>query len=354
MLRLDNQSPWQVALYPGWSDHRERQTTLVIKTAYWFDSQGHVSAIHPVPAIEEAERHLGDPETSSLDAACESVPFKQGGEVLCFGTARPPEEGASVMEVKLGLKRVGSDFWHKTLRVHGPRTWRRGLLATAPGEPGPLQPLPLRYESAFGGNDPRNPAHSYAANPAGAGYSRTSLHHPALRVPQIEQGPDWLRSPTQRPAPAGFGALAQGWTPRSELTPAIDEVALSQGCCPFAEDLPPDLYNAAPKDQRFDTPFQGSETLFLRGLVAGADPRGILIKLPGERPGAWLARSKANQSPLSLSCDTLTLDTDEQAIYLLWRCAIDTTQVSAGWLVVKGGAGEENQDDDPSDGDRAA
>ena len=69
MLQLDNQSPWQAALYPGWSARRERQATLVIKTAYWFDSQGRVSAMDPVPPVEEAERHHGDPETSSLAAA---------------------------------------------------------------------------------------------------------------------------------------------------------------------------------------------------------------------------------------------------------------------------------------------
>jgi hypothetical protein len=354
VLHLDNQSPWQAALYPGWSARRRRQTTLVIKTAYWFDSGGRVSTMDPVPAIEEAERHHDAPETSSLAAASESVPFKQGGELLCHGTAQPPIEGATVMEVKLGLRRDDNAFWHKTLRVTGPRSWRRGLLSAGPGEPGPLQPLPLRFESAYGGSDPRDPEQRYAANPVGLGYSRTSRHHPALQVPQIEQAPDYLNSLTQRPTPAGFGPLAQGWTPRSTLTPAIDEAALSQGLCPFAEDLAPDLYNAAPEDQRFDTPFEGDETLFLQGLVANANPRGILIELPGEQPRAWLARSESDQNPLTLSCDTLIVDADEQALYLLWRCAIETTAAPAGWVVVKGGTEEEERDDDPSHGDRAA
>lgn len=354
MLQLDNQSPWLAALNPGWSATRQHQTTLVIKTAYWFSSRGQVSIMEPVPAIEEADRHHGDAGTSSLAAICESVPFKQGGELLCHGTAQPPEENTKVMEVKLDLRRVDSDFWYKTLRVSGPRSWRRVLLSTAPGEPAPLQPLPLRYESAYGGSDPRKPEETCAANPVGQGYSRTSRHHPALQVPQIELGPDWLRAPTQRPTPAGFGPLAQGWFPRSALTPAIDEAAASQGLCPFAEDLPPDLYNAAPQDQRFGAPFQGNETLFLQGLVADADPRGILTKLPGEQPGAWLARSESDQRPLSLICDTLIVDADEQALYLLWRCAIDTPARSTGWVVIKNGSEEEDRADDPSDGDHAA
>ncbi len=354
MLQLDNQSLWQAALYPGWSAARRRQTTLVIKTAYRFERQGRISAMNKIPAIEEADRHHNDPETSSLAAACENAPFKQGGELLCFGTARPPEEGATAMVVKLGLRRDDSDFWHKTLRVTGPRSWQRGLLSTAPGEPGPLQPLPLRYESAYGGSDPRRPEEIYAANPVGLGYSHTSRHHPALQVPQIEQGPDWLHSLSQRPTPAGFGPLAPGWSPRSALTPEIDEAAVTVGLCPFAEDLAPDLYNAAPEDQRFDTPFQGDETLFLQGLVADADPRGILIPLPGEQPKAWLAHSETHQRELPLTCDTLSIDADEQAVYLLWRCAIETTATPAGWVVIKDRTSGQAQNNDPSDGDRAA
>lgn len=354
MLQLDNQSLWQAALYPGWSAARRRQTALVIKTAYRFNRQGRISAMAPVPAIEEADRHQDDPETSSLAAACESVPFKQGGELLCFGTARPPADDTTVMAVKLGVRRDDSDFWHKILRIYGPRTWQRGLLSTAPGEPGLLQPLPLRYESAYGGCDPRRPEATYAANPVGLGYSHTSRHHPALQIPQIEQGPDWLQSITQRPTPAGFGPLAPGWAPRSALMPEIDGAAVSVGLCPFANDLLPNLYNAAPQDQRFEAPFQGDETLFLQGLVADADPRGILIPLPGERPEAWLAHSETNHQELSLTCDTLSIDADEQAIYLLWRCAIETTDTPSGWVVVKDRTTGQSQDNDPSDGDRAA
>jgi hypothetical protein len=44
----------------------------------------------------------------------------------------------------------------------------------------------------------------------------------------------------------------------------------------------------------------------------------------------------------------------QAALYLLWRCAIETRQTPAGWVVVKDGAGEESRDDNSSDGDRAA
>jgi hypothetical protein len=344
-LQLDNQSPWQAGLYPGWSMDRRPQTTLVVKTGYWFDTRGQLTPMDQVPPIEEADRHHDDPLTSSLAAGNEAVPFKRGGELLGFGTAQPPGEGARVMEVKLGLRREESLFWHKTLRVCGPRSWKRGLLTAGPGEPERLQPLPLRYESAYGGQDPRREDQRYDANPVGAGFSARSRLYPALQVPQIEIGPAYLRSPTQRLQPAGFGPLASHWSPRLAHSPKIDASAFDLGLCPFAEDLAHDYYNAAPADQQFDTPFQGNETLFLQGLVAGADPRGFLITLPGERPQAWRIASEQERSPLELVCDTLTLHADERTLTLLWRCALP--QDASGWVAIKPPAQAADRDNAP-------
>jgi hypothetical protein len=337
MLQLENKSLWQAALYPAWGANRIPQITLVVKTGYWFDNRGQLTAMKQVPAIEEEDRHYDDPLSSSLAASCESVPFKQGGELLCYGTAQPPDDSATVMEVTLGLRRGEKDYWQKSLRVSGPRSWQRRLMATEPGQAGTLQPLPIRYEFAYGGRDPRKETACYEANPSGVGYSASSRHHAELKVPQIEMGPDYLESLTQRPEPAGFGPLALHWMPRLALSPQHDEEGLSMGLCPFAEDLALDFYNAAPKDQQFETPFEGGETLMLQGLIPGADPKGILIQLPSERPQAWLALSERQQLPLTMTCDTLTIRTDERELLLLWRCAIPLQQQLTGWVIVRPG-----------------
>jgi hypothetical protein len=334
MLQLENKSHWTAALYPAWSANRTPQITLVVKTGYWFDSRGEITAMQQVPAIEEEDRHYDDPLSSSLAASCESVPFKRGGEMLCYGTAQPPDDKATVMEAKLGLRRGEKDYWQKSLRVSGPRSWQRRLMATAPGEPAPLQSLPIRYEFAYGGRDPRKETACYEANPSGVGYSAASRFHAELKVPQIEVGPDYLDSLSQRPEPAGFGPLALHWMPRLALSPELDEEALSMGLCPFAEDLAPDFYNAAPRDQQFEKAFEGGETLMLQGLIPGADPKGVLIQLPSERPEAWLALSERQQSALKLTCDTLTIRADERELQLLWRCAIPMQQLS-GWVIVR-------------------
>jgi hypothetical protein len=346
MLKLDNPTPWQAALYPDWRADLKPQTTLVVKLAYRFDTQGRTEALEPAPPIETADRHHEDNPAASLAAARESVPFKQGGEILCHGTAHPPGEAARVMEASLALSRDGSEFWRKTLRITGPRQWHKGLLATGLTDPDPLQPLPLRYEHAYGGRDPRDPERRYDFNPTGLGYSARSRWRGDLAVPQIEIGPDYLRTLSQRPTPAGFGPIAASWQPRLALAPEVDPAALAAGHCPYRQDLPLDLHNAAPLDQRFEQPFQGGELLQLGGLIAGAPADGISIELPPNRPEAWLIRGRAAPRPIQLLCDTLVVRTDEQEIHLLWRGAIEAAADATGHILIRPGAIPEPEQED--------
>jgi hypothetical protein len=338
MLKLDNPTPWQAALYPDWSADRKPQTTLVVKQAYRFDPQGQTEMLEPAPAIEAADRHFEESPAASLAAARESVPYKLGAEILCQGTAHPPGEAARVVETSLSLSRDGSEFWRKTLRITGPRQWRKGLLATGLTDPGPLQPLPLRYEHAYGGRDPRNPERRYEPNPTGVGYSARSRWYEDLAAPQIEIGPDYLETLSQRPTPAGFGPIAASWQPRIALVPEVDPAALAAAHCPYRQHLPPDLHNAAPLDQRFEQPFQGGERLQLGGLIAGAPADGISIEIPRNRPEAWLIQGRAAPRPIQLVCDTLVVRADEQEIHLLWRGAIEAAADATGHILIRPGA----------------
>lgn len=307
-----------------------------------FDPLGGIEPLEPVPPIEAADRHQEDNPAASLAAARESVPFKQGAEILCHATAHPPGEAARVMETTLGLSRNdGGEGWRKTLRIYGPRQWRKGLFGAQLTEPVPLQPLPLRYEHAYGGRDIRNPERHYDRNPAGVGYSASSRWREGLAAPQIEIGPDYLQTLTQRPTPGGFGPIPTTWQPRAALQPDIAPTALAAGHCPYRQPLPPELYNAAPLDQRFEQPFQGGEVLQLGGLVAGAPPTGIAVEIPRNRPEAWLVQGRAAPRPIQLVCDTLVVRADEQEIHLLWRGAIEAAADASGHILIRPGAIQE-------------
>ncbi len=337
MFELDNRSDWVAGLYPGWSLNGKRQMTAVFKIAYSYDAQGRVTPLTQPPEIEEADRYHGEPGISSLAAACETVPFKDGGEILLSGTAHPPKPGSTVMEISVGLRRADDRFWEKTLRLFGPRRWDKGLLGISAGKPAPIEPLPLRYEYAYGGGDPNHEDQLYAANPVGLGFSQKGWRVKGMALPQIEVGPKFITGPTQRVQPAGYAPLAPFWEPRLELSQQIDEDAIAWGGCPFGGKAPSALYNAAPLDQRFDRPFEGGETIRLKGLIAEAShPDGTLLQIPRPRPELKLVCGNRVET-LQAVCDTLVVDTDARTLCLLWRTGLpwNIQDQHTDWLVLK-------------------
>ncbi len=335
MLELDNRSAWAAGLYPGWSLKAERQMTLAFKACFAFDAKGQLTPVEPTPVIEETDRYYGEPGQSSLAAAGETVPFKQGSELLLFGTAHPPKAEATVAEVSVGLRLANDRFWEKTLRLFGPRRWEKGLLGLSFSKPGPLASLPLRYEYAYGGCDPNHEEKLYPQNPVGVGYSEKGWRVNGMPLPQIEIGPKFITSPSQRGVPAGFGPIPSFWEPRIAAYEKLDHEALAWGGCPYPADAPAGMHNAAPLDQRFDQPFQGGETLRLKGLVEGAPLDGLLLNLPRLKPDLKLVVAQEVKTFPS-ACDTLVIDTDLKQIHLVWRAPIpwSLSDKRTGWVVL--------------------
>jgi hypothetical protein len=321
MLDIDNRTPWSAGLYPGWSRDRQRQMTLVVKAGYAFDKRGRLVP-RPHPLIEEVDRYRGKADRSSLAAACETVPFKAGAELLLCGTARPSRAGSTVALVEVGLRLAGDRSWKKTLTVYGERRWEMTLLGPAVSAPQPLRDLPLCYEHAFGGCDRHDDQKVFSANPVGKGYSDRGWRLKGLELPQIESGPPFITSPGSRPEPAGFGPLAPFWAQRRQAFAALDLEAAGYGGSPFAENAAVDMHNCAPSDQRFDNPFAGGEVLHLKGLIEGAQaPDGVILHLPRLRPQFTLEAGESRQV-LTARCDTLLIDCDRRELSLLYRGAI--------------------------------
>jgi hypothetical protein len=320
MLQLDNRTDWSATLYPGWGRDGKRRQILVFKVGYSFDGQGKLTPL-PNPHIEEADRYRGEPRNSSLVAAGEIVAFKKGGELLLYGSAQPGDAGYSVLQVKVSLRQRNDAFWSKELRVFGPRTWQRKLLAVIPGPAQVIeQPVPLVYENSYGGTDPANPEETFSGNPAGVGFSVRGFRTKGLDLPQIECGPSFIASPASRVTPAGFGPLAPHWQPRSKDVVEIDEQAIAAGGCPWKNPPPESLFNAAPLDQRFDQPFEGELSVKLKGLIAETT-QDVLINLPESKSLISFQGQGTIEVPAP-QCDTLIIDADHRLICLVWRSAL--------------------------------
>lgn len=334
MYQIDNHSTWSAGLYPGWSRAAERQFTLVIKAGFSFDDHGRLTPLQQ-PPIEETDRYRGEPGQSSLAAACETVPFKQGAELLLHGAAQALGGGRTVGEVEISLQRESGAPWGKVMRVFGRRRWKTKLLITVPGDPEPLDAVPLIYENAYGGCDAADPDKIFPANPVGRGFSDKGQRLKELDLPQIEIGPSFITDPKTRPAPAGFGPLSPLWEPRLGAFAPLVEAAVQRGGCPWGKAVAADLFNAAPLDQRFSEPFIGGERILLRGLVADA-PQGVPLHVPQLRPDVRMNRA-GTMERLEVSCDTLVIDADRQTLCLVFRAALpwDVKKPLNGWVIVR-------------------
>jgi hypothetical protein len=337
VLELSNQSLWAAGIYPGWSAKREPQLTVVFKAAYRFDTEGRLTPLMPVPALIEADAHHGDPETTGLCEAAEIAPFKEGGELYLYGTAYPPRPDLNAMEVRVGLRFRDGTRWEKTLRVFGPRRWKRFLLHHSLGVLGPVEPTPLRYEYAYGGSSPRDEDQYCPENPAGTGFNVHAGRLISDTPPRIEVGPPFIDAPMQRATPAGFGPVPAFWEPRATDAGEPVEDPEAHGGCPFGEDARPTLHNAAPPDQRFPAPFSGGEVLSLRGLFKGQPARhDVLLDLPALAPQLYTVFGESTER-LHPVCDTLVINTDERTLAMIHRAAIPwrPDDPRRGWVILK-------------------
>src|SRR5690606_1377385 len=127
--------------------------------------------------------------------------------------------------------------------------------------------MPLRYERAFGGRDPRTGAVD-PRNPVGVGFLEASQREgvAGLPLPNIEDPDQLLRAPFERPPPAGFGVVARSWLPRRELA--------------SASDVDPRFFSAAPLGLQASRPFEGGEPIRIEGARPGET---IAFALPRQR-----------------------------------------------------------------------
>lgn len=220
---------------------------LVLTMAAFFPLDAPSTLLSEVSMWKFVAGELG--ATGPLD---EGLP-KARGEVLVCGQAYPPGGRPQIAcQVRV---RVGSV--DKTLRVVGDRHWQP---SGAPSAPEPFTQMPLTYAQAFGGE-------GYALNPLGKGIARVNTPRgPVHPLPNVEEPQQPLRSPKDKPAPAGFLPYDLGWPQRVSKAGTYDDRWLKTRFPGFADDLQPTYFNTAPEDQWLPGYFQGGEPFSLQHL----------------------------------------------------------------------------------------
>jgi hypothetical protein len=277
MWALDNQTPF--AAERGWVRGRDGTEIWLVAVKCTFDvldgGSTQPSAVQP-PALQMAE-YYGEPGQSSVRYESDLALAKTTTDILMVGEACAPND-VPVTQLDVGF-RVGD--LQKVLRVHGDRNW--GPLG--PTAPAPFLRMPLVYERAFGGVDRRSPEPDRDwewRNPVGCGFAVAGDHAVGTPMPNIEWIDQPIRQWSDRPPPAGFGAIAAHWQPRVRFAGTYDEHWARTRQPLWAADLDVRYFQCAPEDQQAARFLRGGEPVVLLNV----SPRGTLrFALPRVRLG---------------------------------------------------------------------
>lgn len=235
------------------------QAYLVLTAMGFFPFAAPRKLLHEVALWKMAMDQLG--RDGVLDAAM----TKQRGEVLVTGRAFA-KDGVATPGTSVRVQ-IGSV--DKSLYVVGDRAWQ----TKGPSDPVPFVEMPVTWERAFGGE-------GFARNPAGRGFKPVEVDgrkvHP---LPNVEHPRQLVKSPADRPEPAGFGPIDQSWPQRMELAGTYDQEWLRTRFPGFAKDFKWEFFNVAPADQRIQGYFQLDERFRVEGMHP--ERRVLESSLPG-------------------------------------------------------------------------
>lgn len=287
--------------------------TAVLKGTWRIEGERCVPHEEPVPIVA-GDQHYEDPESSSVRLESDLAPFKPATDVVLLGQAYAPRVGAKESEV---LFEVGSVS--QRARVFGERYWSMSLGVAKTHGPKPFESIPLRWEHAFGGAQPKDDGEGFEGaeerNPLGTGFvKKRSGFVNGLRLPSFEHPKQRLKRPGQTPEPVGFGFVMRHWLPRRDYAGTYDAAWETDRMPLLPEDFDEQAFCGAPGVLQATPYLQGDENV----TALGVRPDGPLqCALPGVRPNFEMHFE--GWQPLEPALDTVVVDAEARQVHMTWR-----------------------------------
>ncbi len=315
MWQVDNRSPF--AAERGWVRDRDGAEVWLVAVKCTFDVRPDGTtevSKEQMPVLRVPEYH-GEPGKSSIKYEADLVHTKKTTDVLVVGHAHAPG-GKPVTELDVGF-RVGPV--QKLLRVFGNRTWG----ASGPTKPEPFLKMPLVYERAFGGVDTGsdNPERDWDwRNPLGTGFAVEKEHLSDRLLPNIEYPKACMQAWSDRPPPAGFGAIGSHWQPRAGLAGTYDDNWMKTRQPLLPDDFDDHFFQCAPADQQAPEFLRGGEPVVLLRLTPSGDLRFLLPKVYLGFETRFYDGSREVHKNRKLH--TVILEPDFPRVSLVWHTAL--------------------------------
>jgi hypothetical protein len=286
-----------------WRGRRgELQCSVIVKTTYLLRQGTCPVADRPDP-IWTTDLYWESSPLRSVRVPSDLAPLKHAPEVTLVGHAYSPDgEPRDHLAVRLAVGDID-----KSLDVFPPR----GFSLDGALEVNTATRMPLGYERAAGGPDTENPVgvDTEVLDERGVRHAPSVLHagHSYERLDDIA-------------LPAGFGPIAAVWPARVQRLRREDLFWLGEPAVkPMPHGFDSRFFQVAPLDQWLTEPLRSDERIVLENLVPNRER--LVTNLKAMVPHAAVVMWKTMQ--VSLTPDTLFIDTDRAIVTLTWRGSVE-------------------------------
>jgi hypothetical protein len=286
-----------------WQPRRGTWAQTVVAKATILLAPVESTLAHDQERPNDDENHWSDDRARSLYAPSDLVPFKPRADVVLVGHAYAPrKEPARSVVARLVVGEVD-----KAIEAFCDRTWAPDRTLR---EGARVAKMPLRWERASGGPE--------TWNPVGMRLDARPDMYGNVPAPNLQPVGRMLSDPKDFVEPVGFGPIAASWPSRREKLGrhAASWSTAAWADQPLPEDIDPSFFNAAPRDQQLDA-IRPNERVILENLHP--EHARLSTNLPGLAPRAFVERRGAGAQEITMTCDTLWIETDRGICTLTWR-----------------------------------
>ncbi len=310
MWSVTNKTPY--AAGGAWGRDRDGVHEWIVAAKGCFDigSDGGLTVSDEQPEPLLIPEYNGEDGTSSVRYDADLVGSKPTTDVVLNGTAYAP--GGVPSNGFLATLRVGEI--RKSIKIVGHRVWEGGMLGCSASEMKPVAQVPIVYERAYGGfdkadGDPKRQRMD-RRNPVGCGL----VVQEGLSLPNLEYPSGSIAGA----GPAGFGALASFWSPRSELGGTYDEKWQNRRAPLLPVDWDPRSLLCSPADQQAKAHLEGGEQVELTNLTPGGVLRFALPRKRLRYQTLFKTRSGTRTRDHGGQLVTVILEPDFPRVVLVW------------------------------------
>jgi hypothetical protein len=290
--------------------HGREVVVVVVKATFEVATSGAL-----VPAAEPSAVRLGDvvwreddPKTS-LRFPGELCTRKVGTDVVVVGSARSPKP-VTVMDVVVTVRDTSVP-----VRVHGERTFRRGIGGVVVGAAAPFVEAPVVYEHAYGGQTADHKLYE-ARNFSGVGVAERADDLVGTPAPRIEHPARPHKSASDKHAPVGIGAIWSYWSPRRELFGTMDRAWTEERMPIPPVDFNERANNVAHPSLVFDRHLVSGDPIAVSGMTVEGALRFVMPALNVQVSGrSDVSGRSATRPPV----DTVIVLPDERRVEMVMR-----------------------------------